>query len=114
MIDIVVVPTISHCYRLDVTYNGKHASKLRGNDKKIAENFSAKLDIGLNFVTKDECKFCDKIFSNINNLSEKEVNYLLTTLLEAATNCKEDAQVFFKNSNVTNAYKNYGFYPFLV
>mgnify|MGYP000305953391 CR=1 FL=1 len=57
MIDIVVVPTISNCYRLDVTYNGKHASKLRGNDKKTAENFSAKLDIGLNFVTKDECKF---------------------------------------------------------
>ena len=112
MIDIVVVPTISNCYKLDVTYNGKPACMLRGNEKRIAEKFSGKLDIGLNFVTNNDCNFNDKIFSSISNLSEKEVNYLLTALLEAATDCKEDARVFFKNSNVTDACKNYGFYPF--
>ena len=119
MIEIVVTPTINNCYSLAVTYNKKSASKLRGNEKKIAENFSKKIEIVFKFIHGDECKFFDKIFSNINNLSVEEVNHLITILLEEAADCNEDAIVYFNKNDftntidITNTCTKYGFYPFL-
>lgn len=126
MIEIVVTPTINNCYSLAVTYNKKTASKLRGNEKKIAENFSEKIEIVFKFIHGDECTFFDKIFSNINHLSAEEVNHLTTILLEEAADCNEDAIVYFNKNDVTNnndvtntiditnTCRKYGFYPFLI
>mgnify|MGYP007127107894 CR=1 FL=1 len=112
MVDIIVTP-ISNQYGLTVKYYGKLAQELRGREKSFAENFTKRMDIGLNFVHSGECTYQNGIFSNIGNLSSREVNYLLTTLLEIASELNEDATVYYEKSNITDSYKNYGFYPFL-
>lgn len=112
MVDIIVTP-ISNQYELTVKYYGKLAQELCGKEKSFAENFTKRMDIGLNFVHGSECSYQNGIFSNIDNLSSREINYLLTTLLEIASELNEDATVYYKKSNITDSYKNYGFYPFL-